>query len=256
MGTNTSNRPATPTVVIARILRGYGLKQGADFRVKGFYSRNERIGTFVVLYTRAANELVTQYADAIEAAAEAAGCNFHVSISYSGSGSEFADIANFGERTREVSPAAIGAGDEQCPPVIVAVDETAEVLSVATPTTRADQVVPLMVPKVVMCEVCGKSPIAYRNYLNQGFCWPCADGERLGSPAVGAAFARVSEHYHAGYPQKYVVTATVEAVDQASVDPETGEPLGAAVRISVVDGSTGRTAFHTLPLDVFRKAWM
>ena len=96
----------TPTVAIARVLRNLGLKQGEDFRVKGEYAGRgrdrERIGTYVVIYSRAGEQLVADNADAIEAATlEDGGYSFRVSIHRTPSGGFWTHIANFGQRVRE-----------------------------------------------------------------------------------------------------------------------------------------------------------
>lgn len=102
-----SNRPAakTPTVAIARVLRDLGLKQGQDFRVKGEYRRGERIGTYVVLYSKAAEERVSVQRDVIEQRTAAEGFPFNVSVYYSKTGYRGVHVANFGTRVRETGPA-------------------------------------------------------------------------------------------------------------------------------------------------------
>ncbi|ALO79353.1 hypothetical protein [Streptomyces phage phiSAJS1] len=96
----------TPTVAIARVLRNLGLKQGEDFRVKGEYRGRgldrERVGTYVVVYSRAGEQLVADNADRIEAATlEDGGYAFRVSIHRTPSGGFWTHIANFGQRVRE-----------------------------------------------------------------------------------------------------------------------------------------------------------
>lgn len=96
----------TPTVAIARVLRGLGLKQGSDFRVKGKYegtgANRERIGTYVAIYSAAGEQTVADNADRIEEMVQQDGCfAFRVSIHRTPSGGVWTWIANFGKRTRE-----------------------------------------------------------------------------------------------------------------------------------------------------------
>jgi hypothetical protein len=97
----------TPTVAIARILRDMGLKQGlhGDFAVRGYSERGERLGTMVVLYTRAANILIDERADEIERLSEESGWVFRVSTRYHHvSGAAYPDLCNFGKRVRRTRP--------------------------------------------------------------------------------------------------------------------------------------------------------
>lgn len=100
----------TPTVAVARVLRGLGLVQGTDFKVAGEYRgsglNRERVGTYVVIYNAAADKVVADNADAIEAATLAdGGFAFRVSIHYTSGGRLWTHVANFGQRTREERPA-------------------------------------------------------------------------------------------------------------------------------------------------------
>ncbi|MFG3287299.1 hypothetical protein ACGF3G_00555 [Streptomyces sp. NPDC048179] len=100
----------TPTVAIARILRGLGLTQGRggkDFSVTGFYVNGERRHTYVVAYSRHAEEVIAAHADEIEAAANAAGWCFYVSVRYSASGRVHTSVQNAGARVREAQPAVL-----------------------------------------------------------------------------------------------------------------------------------------------------
>ncbi|QBZ73560.1 hypothetical protein SEA_MISCHIEF19_75 [Streptomyces phage Mischief19] len=103
----TTTTPAkTPTVAIARVLRGLGLVQGADFKVTGEYRGRgldrERVGTYVLVLTRDAEQTIADNADAIEAAALAqGGFAFRVSIYRTPSGGFWTRVANYGPRTRE-----------------------------------------------------------------------------------------------------------------------------------------------------------
>ncbi|MET8746851.1 hypothetical protein [Streptomyces sp. NPDC004728] len=114
-----ATQPArTPSVAIARALRRLGLVQGrgGDFSVTGFYRNGERDHTYVVLYSRHANEVCAAHADEIEQTAEAdGGWQFRVSVRY------FSDrprvsIANAGKRIRETPPAAAAAPEEPAQP--------------------------------------------------------------------------------------------------------------------------------------------
>lgn len=91
----------TPGVAIARALRGLGLKQGADFRVRGEYRNGERVGTSVTVNGPAANQLVADHADRIEQLVAAAGFHFNVSIHFTPSGMVWVHVANYGQRTRQ-----------------------------------------------------------------------------------------------------------------------------------------------------------
>lgn len=96
----------TPTVAIARVLRSLGLEQGKDFRVRGQYqgtgANRERIGTYVAVYTNAADQVVADNADRIEELVKQDGSfAFRVSIHSTTNGRVWTWIANFGSRTRD-----------------------------------------------------------------------------------------------------------------------------------------------------------
>jgi len=99
----------TPTVAVARALRALGLQQrgGAgrrDFSVTGQYnSAGERLYTLVILYSREANNTVARHADAIEAATDAEGFPFRVSV-YNFNGRADCSISNSGPRVRQDVP--------------------------------------------------------------------------------------------------------------------------------------------------------
>ncbi|WTW95432.1 hypothetical protein OG216_19515 [Streptomycetaceae bacterium NBC_01309] len=97
----------TPTVAIARILRGLGLGQGSDFRVAGTYRNGERIGTHVLALTEHADLTIAAYADEIEQRSKEGPFEFRVSVQYPNGSRPMADIANYGPRTREVPPAPV-----------------------------------------------------------------------------------------------------------------------------------------------------
>lgn len=190
MAKNTT--PAkTPTTSIARSLRGLGLDQGSDFRVKGLYVGGERTGTYAVLYSRAANVLVAEHADRIERETEAAGFAFHVSLTYSEKGAVFADISNFGERTREDAPAGTVVVD-------LLADAAAELDAVAAeapaaPVAEAEGALPWSpmaeLIKGKSCCVCGSKSVAYANYRHQVFCFPCSEGQAPAAPVAEAETA-------------------------------------------------------------------
>lgn len=111
--TKPTRKPAkTPAGAIARVLRDMGLVQGkmGDFVVTGHKENGERVGTYVVLLNRTANDLVDKEADTIERLSAAEGFPFHVSTRYHHeSGHAYPDICNFGERVRRARPGAEGA---------------------------------------------------------------------------------------------------------------------------------------------------
>ncbi|MER6559750.1 hypothetical protein ABT300_18850 [Streptomyces sp. NPDC001027] len=96
---------------IARILRGLGLTQGkgCDFRVTGDYRNGERIGTFVLVLTRHANEVIAEHADEIERLSDEAGWVFRVSVRYHDRKRPTVSVANYGSRVREEPPASADA---------------------------------------------------------------------------------------------------------------------------------------------------
>lgn len=101
----------TPTVAIARVLRSLGLEQGKDFRVRGQYqgtgANRERIGTYVAVYTNAADQVVADNADRIEELVKQdGGFAFRVSIHFTAGGRMWTWIANYGQRTRDTAPVA------------------------------------------------------------------------------------------------------------------------------------------------------
>ncbi|WP_327123698.1 hypothetical protein [Streptomyces sp. NBC_01727] len=96
--------PKTPTVAIARILRGLGLAQGHDFRVTGDYRTGERIGTFVLPLTRHADETIAANADEIERLADEGPYAFRVSVRYPSGDRPMTGVANYGSRVRQDPP--------------------------------------------------------------------------------------------------------------------------------------------------------
>jgi hypothetical protein len=105
----------TPTVAIGRILRGLGLKQGHDFRVRGQYqgrgADRERIGTYVVVLSKQADQTVADRADEIEQLSADAGHSFRVSIHFTTGGRMWTWVANYGQRTRDAAPVATADAD-------------------------------------------------------------------------------------------------------------------------------------------------
>lgn len=85
----------THTTAIARVLRGLGLKQGADFRVRGEYVRGERRGTAVVALNRNAEAVIAGNARHIESATDEMDRPFRVNIYNTPSGGFFT-ITNSG----------------------------------------------------------------------------------------------------------------------------------------------------------------
>ncbi|MCX4550568.1 MULTISPECIES: hypothetical protein [unclassified Streptomyces] len=102
---STTTPPKTPTVAIARILRGLGLAQGGDFRVTGDYRNGERIGTFVLTLSHHADETVVANADEIERLAGEGPFPFRVSVRYPSGDRPMTGVANYGSRVRETPPA-------------------------------------------------------------------------------------------------------------------------------------------------------
>ncbi|MFJ7592512.1 hypothetical protein ACIQZO_35105 [Streptomyces sp. NPDC097617] len=97
--------PRTPTVAIARILRGLGLVQGDNFRVTGDYRNGEHIGTFVLPLTRHSDETIAAYADEIERLSSEGPLPFRVSVRYPSGDRPMTGVANYGARIREEPPA-------------------------------------------------------------------------------------------------------------------------------------------------------
>ncbi|MFC7791365.1 hypothetical protein [Streptomyces cinereoruber] len=111
--------PKTPTVAIARVLRGLGLTQGRghDFRVEGDYRNGERIGTYVLVLTRHADEVIAANADEIERLTGETGWAFRVSIRYlSATGRPTTSVANYGDRVRDEPPAPAADPDPEPQP--------------------------------------------------------------------------------------------------------------------------------------------
>ncbi|WP_434593331.1 hypothetical protein [Streptomyces sp. A5-4] len=98
--------PKTPTVAIARVLRGLGLTQGrgCDFRVEGECRNGERIGTYVLTLSRNADETIAAHADEIERLVQEAGFTFRVSVRYPSGTRPMTRVANYGSPVRETPP--------------------------------------------------------------------------------------------------------------------------------------------------------
>ncbi|MEU7323373.1 hypothetical protein ABZ682_22900 [Streptomyces griseoviridis] len=117
----TKTAPSSPTVAIARILRGLGLTQGrgGDFRVTGEYRNGERVGTYVLLLGRRADETVAEHADDIERLAGETGFAFRVSVRYfDGKPRPVCSVANYGSRVRDTPPAPQEAPAELDAPAV------------------------------------------------------------------------------------------------------------------------------------------
>ncbi|MER6632234.1 hypothetical protein ABT301_29140 [Streptomyces sp. NPDC000987] len=119
---------APHSAAIARILRGLGLTQGkgCDFRVTGDYRNGERIGTFVVVLTRHADEVIAEHADEIERLSAESGWPFRVSVRYHKGERPMTTVANYGSRVREEPAARAEVLEDPAPagePAPEAVDE-------------------------------------------------------------------------------------------------------------------------------------
>ncbi|MFB0617261.1 hypothetical protein [Streptomyces sp. AGS-58] len=116
---------APHSAAIARVLRSLGLTQGkgCDFRVTGDYRNGERIGTFVAVLTRHADEVIAEHADEIERLSEEAGWPFRVSVRYH-KDRPMATVANYGGRVRKEPPAR--AETVEAAPVVDAESEVVE----------------------------------------------------------------------------------------------------------------------------------
>lgn len=110
---NHINRPKTPTLAVARVMRSYGLKQGTDFRVSGQYGPRvggypaERIGTFVLPISRKAEDTISENADRIEELSVESGWPFRVSVYRPAGRRVWTKVANFGKRVREQAPSPV-----------------------------------------------------------------------------------------------------------------------------------------------------
>lgn len=103
----------TPTVAIARVLKGLGLIQGQDFRIKAKYkgtgASRQRIGTHVAVLSKDADQVIADNADHIEEAVQLDGgweFRVHVSIHYTAGGRMWTWVANYGSRIRDNAPVA------------------------------------------------------------------------------------------------------------------------------------------------------
>jgi hypothetical protein len=112
---STTTPPKTPTVAIARVLRGLGLTQGRgqDFRVEGAYRNGERIGTHVLSLTRSADETIAEHADEIERLAAETGFVIRVSVRYPSGDRPMTSVANYGDRVRDAAPTPAAEPDPE-----------------------------------------------------------------------------------------------------------------------------------------------
>jgi hypothetical protein len=126
-----------PSTAIARVLRGLGLKQGTDFRVKGQYqgrgADRERIGTYVAVMTKEADQAVADNADRIEQLAAESGNSFRVSIHFTAGGRMWTWVANYGQRTRDTAP--VTTADRDGAPLDTASRQRATELGLKVATT-------------------------------------------------------------------------------------------------------------------------
>lgn len=213
-------KPAkTPTVAIARVLRSLGLKQGADFRVTGFYRSGERIGTYVIVFNKAADETIAANADKIEedVTKEGPGFTFRVSVRYH-KGRPFVDVKNFGRRVREEAPA-----DETAP----SVNEDPRVTALADGT-------PLPAPTVDVDSARRADDVAH---------------------LVGRTFTKQVKDYQTdGWPTIERI-ATVEAIVPDYLPHVTGRPnLGVQFRLSDQHRPDGLK--QSMTLDEFNRRWI
>jgi hypothetical protein len=62
--------------------------------------------------------------------------------------------------------------------------------ALAEPDDAAEQPIPYSLVEPARCCMCGSTDVRYRNYREQPFCWPCADGTSPeGKAAVAASLA-------------------------------------------------------------------
>jgi hypothetical protein len=101
---------AKPSTVIGRILRGFGLRQGYDFRVTGRYqgsgANRERIGTYVLILSGDADRVITKHADFIEEVSARQGHSFWISTFATLDGRPWVWVANYGARIRDADTAS------------------------------------------------------------------------------------------------------------------------------------------------------
>ena len=87
----------TPTVAIARVLRGLGLVQGSDFRVVG-----ARTATHAIVLSRKADKVIADNADHIEELVKLdGGWVFRVNIHSTPGGHLWTRVSNYGRRIHE-----------------------------------------------------------------------------------------------------------------------------------------------------------
>lgn len=240
-------KPAkTPTVAIARVLRALGLKQGDDFRVTGMYQNGggirERIGTYVVVLSRRADDTIAANADAIQEAAAEAGFSFRVSIYYSDKGRVFTSVRNFGQTVRQDPPIA--------PADALPAIEPSEVPSVACgcengPHREADGT----------CSHWAGCPVAD---AQQAAGTPAVTGdERAADLAhlIGRTFRRTRVDYQTqGWPTIDVTATVVEIVPDYLPWLQTQPNVG--VRFTVRDERWSEDREQSMTLAEFRRHWI
>ncbi|KPI33310.1 hypothetical protein OV450_1398 [Actinobacteria bacterium OV450] len=233
----TTAPPRTPTVAIARILRGLGLTQGrgCDFRVEGEYRNGERTGTYVLVLARHADETIAAHADEIEHLADEAGFAFRVSVRYFGGDRPKASVANTGSRVREepsapAEPPAAAPAPEGRPEPAPAPAPEAELPPAGTKTAsfletarerqlnrrRADAL-GWSERQAHLIAMAGTAGLSYdkdgilRDRPRPG--WPGArvDDARL-APLVKAGFIAVTEPYIPGHRQVGITRDGVDAL--------------------------------------------
>ncbi|MFD6941334.1 hypothetical protein ACFWAP_34935 [Streptomyces goshikiensis] len=153
---STTTPPKSPTVAIARALRGLGLTQGrgCDFRVAGEYRNGERVGTYVLALTRHADETIAAKADEIERLTGEGPFPFRVSVRYHGS-RPMATVANYGDRVRETAPEGPPAAEPAPAPAPAPEPEGAPEETPAAPALVPAPVRPVHDTEPNACKWCG-----------------------------------------------------------------------------------------------------
>ncbi|MFC8887546.1 hypothetical protein [Streptomyces cinereoruber] len=213
--------PKTPTVAIARVLRALGLTQGrgCDFRIEGAYRNGERTGTYVLVLTRHADEVIAAHADDVERLTAEAGWAFRVSIRYlSATGRPTTSVANYGDRVRDEPPATT---EEPPAPELPAPDSPsagyfkgARVRAWGRQRAEALRWSGSQAHLVAMASSAGLSYDkngVLRDRRRPGCAGTAVDETRL-APLVKAGFITVTEPYGPGYKQVNITQDGAEAM--------------------------------------------
>ncbi|MFF2612333.1 hypothetical protein [Kitasatospora sp. NPDC058046] len=208
----TAQPPKRPTVALARVLRTLGLTQGKgrDFRIEGEYRNSERIGTYALLLTRHAHEVVAEHADEIEKLTGEAGFPFRVSVRYfNGKPRPFTNIENRGDRVRETPPAPAEPHEAPAAPAEAepAVQPDPEVGLTATAIAERRQAYALdwSISQAALMDAAGSVRLLYdsgdqnvlRHYARPGEVGRVVEGDRV-APLVAAGFLAITEPYGPG----------------------------------------------------------